>query len=274
MIVTLLHASHAFTWRAWHPEPFLVGALVAAGAFYIIRLTSEGVEGPTWLHPISFALGLTLIVIALGSPLDVGAGKSFSLHMLQHLILSMWAPPLLLMGLTAAMLRPLYLLPYAVSALRRLTNPLVCGPLFVLNMAAWHMPPVYELTTTYDSFHYLMHLSFLGTGLLYWWPLVGPLALHSPSVGTRFAYVFLTGFPMMGLAFALVSAPSVLYDYYQTQPRILGLSPLADQQLGGALMGTLSELTMLIPLSRLFVRLLSDGAEEVVSISLEARPAE
>lgn len=262
MIVTLLHAGHPFTWRAWHPEPVLVGALVAIVAFYVVRLTTENVERPKLLRCFSFLLGVTLIILALASPLDVGAGSSFSLHMLQHLFLSMWAPPLLLMGFTAALLRPVLALPFVTTALWRLTNPLVCGPLFVANMAFWHLPPVYGLTTSSESIHYLMHLSFLFTGLLYWWPLTGPVALRDLSVGARFGYVFLTGFPMMGLAFALVSAPSVLYSYYETQPQILGLSTLADQQLGGALMGTLGEITMLVPLAQLFVRLLADDPED------------
>jgi len=259
----VLHAGHPFTWKAWHPEPVLVGTVAAATAFYCVRLTSRDVDFPGWLRIGSFFTGIFFVILALASPIDVGGGQSFALHMLQHIILSTWAPPLLLLGMTAAILRPLLDLPGVLSLLRPITHPFVGAPLFIANMWFWHIPPIYDIAVADGVVHYAMHLSFLISGLLFWWTLAAPIKdLHSLSTGWRLFYIFITGFPMMALAFALIATPNAIYDYYATQPRLWGMSPETDQQIGGALMGTLGELTMIIPFTMLFVRLMSDEEQQ------------
>ena len=270
----LLHGGHAFTWRAWHPEPTLIAGVVVAVGLYMMRLQSPALKSvqvrPRLLQPLSFLAGVTLVFIALGSPLDVGAERLFALHMLQHVTLSTWAPPLILIGLTAPMIEPLFRWQPLGSWLRVVTHPLVGAPAFILNMWFWHVPPVYEIAVTEASVHYVMHISFLATGLLFWWTLTTPIrSLHPLTTGWRLFYIFFTGFPMMILAFALVATPTVLYDYYEQQPRLWGISALTDQQLGGAIMGTLGELTIFIPFTLLFLRLMADEEDDQPSLLAE-----
>ena len=261
MIGFVLHGGHSLTWTAWHPEPALLAGLAAAAAFYLIRITAPAVEWPGARRAAAYFLGLALVGLALGSPLDVGAGQSFALHMLQHIILSTWVPPLVLLGLSGPILIPLVKWPPVASLLTTVTHPVIGASVFTFNMWFWHVPPVYDLAVS-GPVHYVMHLSFLASGLLFWWTLIAPVQFHRVDNAWRLFYVFVTGLPMMALAFALIASPSVLYEYYESQPRLWGMSPLTDQQIGGALMGSLGELTMLIPFTLLFIKVLSDDEND------------
>lgn len=268
-----LHGGHVFNWSAWHPEPTLVAGVVVAVGLYCLRLRAlAGLKErshPRYYQVAAYFAGVALVFLALGSPLDVGAERLFSLHMLQHVLLSTWAPPLLLFGLTTPILAPILHWSSLASLLRVVTHPLVGAPAFIINMWFWHVPPIYDVAVTETSVHYVMHISFLATGLLFWWTLASPVKeLHRLSTGWRLFYVFFTGFPMMILAFALVATPSVLYDYYEQQPRLWGISAQTDQQIGGAIMGTLGELTMLVPFTLLFIRLMSEEDDESESFSV------
>lgn len=271
MNAVLLHTNHAFTWTAWHPEPSLVVGLMLCGAWYAFSLSRLSARSrrtvPQW-KPLAFAAGVFLVFVALGSPLDVGAGKLFSLHMLQHVLLTTWAPPLLLLGLPADVIRLYLRSDVVLKVVTFLTQPLLGASIFIANMWFWHFPAIYQLAVEFELIHYSMHLSFLGSGLMFWWSIIRPVPeLHPVSTAWRFFYVFFTGFPMMVLALILIATPSVLYDYYAEQPRVWGISVIADQQLGGAIMGSLGELTMLIPFTVLFVRMMNEGdeAEEITS---------
>src|SRR5262245_29738357 len=143
----LLHAGHPFSWRAWHLDAPIVGACLLALGLYIFAAQrsetgSNGTAG-AWLRAGSFTLGLFGIYVALNSPIDVAAGHLLSMHMVQHTLLTAIAPPLVLLGLTPGVVRPLFRLPVAGALLRLLTMPVVAGPLFVLNMWLWHVPAFY-----------------------------------------------------------------------------------------------------------------------------------
>jgi putative membrane protein len=130
----------------------------------------------------SFALGVALMFLSLVSPLDVGADRLLSLHMLQHVFLTTIGPPLVLLGLPDALLRPIFSNPSVFKAAKVLFHPVTTGTIFIVNMWLWHIPPVYDLAVSNLWVHVVMHFAFMGTGLLFWWPVVQPSRLL-PQVG-------------------------------------------------------------------------------------------
>ena len=161
----LLHIGHSFGWGAWHLEPTVVACALVVIGLYVYRLPSVGrVE---WFRPLAFGLGALAMFLALVSPLDAGADRLLSLHMLQHVVLTSIGPPLVLLGLPAGMLEPLLRLRQLRWLFARLTMPFVTAALFIVNMWLWHTPPVYEAALTNIELHVAMHIAFMATGLLF-----------------------------------------------------------------------------------------------------------
>src|SRR5262249_1297998 len=138
-------------------------------------------------QPAAFLGGLAALYLALASPIEPFAALLLQVHMMQHLLLPMAAPPLL--WLSYPLLPPLRAPPRPIRnpwaapllsspPLRRLfgylTHPLPALFLFVAATWLWHLPPVYDLALRSSGWHYLQHACFLGAGLLFWYPVVRP----------------------------------------------------------------------------------------------------
>src|SRR6266849_536758 len=152
-----LHASlNLWTWQ-WDPT-VLLGTLALWGGYaWLIRRRGR-VAAWSPLARVSFAGGLLALFLALESPIDVGGDKYlFSLHMLQHLLLAMIVPPLLLLGL-----------PEEWRAFTRIrVSPLAASLVFNLVLAVWHLPFLYEATLCNEPVHVLEHLTFLAAVVIY-----------------------------------------------------------------------------------------------------------
>jgi putative membrane protein len=147
------------------------------------------------------------------------------------------------------------------------------GALFIINMWLWHIPPVYEAALTNLNLHVAMHVAFLGTGLLFWWPVVQPMpGLARVGEGARLLYLFVTGFPMGLLALMLVASGSPVYGYYETAPRLWGISALIDQQIAGVIMGALGEAASFLAITFLFFRFLDRDEAEASSQAPAPKP--
>lgn len=216
--------------------PMLLAAVVYARGTWLAGT-------PLRWRTASFAAGMLTLVLALIWPLDPLAGRSFAAHMGQHMLLMVVAPPLLLLG------RPL---PVLVRGWRSLAHPARWarrGPLQVLarpNAAfvlhgvaiwAWHVPLPYTLAVRLDWVHMLEHLSFFGTGLLFWWGVVHAGSRRGIGYGAAGLLVLGTLMHTGLLGAILTFAPRSLYDVYASEEALAGgLTPLADQQLAGLLM--------------------------------------
>jgi cytochrome c oxidase assembly factor CtaG len=206
---------------------------------------------------LSFLSGVAVMFLALASPLDAAAHRSLSMHMLQHVALTTIGPPLVLLGLTPALLAPVLRLSGIERGLRTLTNPVVSGSAFIVNMWVWHVPPVYGAALEHLPVHIVMHLTFMATGLLFWTVVIRPLPeLNQASEGGRLLYLFATGFPMELLALMLLASGTVLYGYYEDGPGLWGMSALTDQQIAGLIMGALGQLAGFVAITWLFFRFL------------------
>jgi cytochrome c oxidase assembly factor CtaG len=172
----ILHAGHNVHFGAWHLEPtVLAGALLAVGFYTYGALYLKGAPAP-W-RALCFYTGVLIIFVALVSPLDVAAERLLSLHMLQHVLLTTVGPPLLLLGLTPALLQPVLSPARIRRAVTLLTHPVFAGTLFIVNMWFWHIPPVYDAALSHAGVHIVMHVAFMGSGILFWWPVVQPSPL-------------------------------------------------------------------------------------------------
>jgi putative membrane protein len=186
--------------------------------------------------------------------------------MLQHVFLTTIGPPLVLLGLPDALLRPIFSNPSVFKAAKVLFHPVTTGTIFIVNMWLWHIPPVYDLAVSNLWVHVVMHFAFMGTGLLFWWPVVQPSRLL-PQVGdgARLLYLFATGMPMGLLAMLFFASNDVIYDYYEQPSRLWGLAPMDDQQIAGLVMGALGEAASFAAITLLFFRFLDREEAEARS---------
>jgi putative membrane protein len=227
----------------WNWEPsILIGLALQAGAYLacVGRLRGRfagSAPVPQW-QVQTFLLGVLVMFIALVSPLDtLGDGYLLTAHMVQHLLITLVAPPLLLLGTPRWLLRPLLIPRFALPIGRALTNPLVAFLLFNITFAIWHVPALYESALRNQALHILEHVLFFATATLTWWPIFSPLDELPPlPPPAQCLYLFFESLPTTILGAVITFAGSALYPTYATAPRVWGLSPLTDQQLGGLIM--------------------------------------
>jgi len=251
----------SFWLTQWNLDPsILIGTAIVMGTYLyavgLLRKPYRLIDGVTRRHVISFYLGVLIIFFALTSPIDaLGDRYLFSVHMVQHLLLTLVAPPLLLIGTPEVLLKPL-IRPRSVYLLARfLTNPYMAFFLFNADFWIWHIPTLYDATLTNEYIHILEHITFIVFGVINWWPMFSPLPEELPplSTGAQILYLFLSGMPMVALGAGLTFA-GPLYSPYLQAPRVWGLSPVTDQQLGGLIMWVPGNIVYIIIVSILFIR--------------------
>ncbi len=204
---------------------------------------------------IAFLLGVLIMFLALVSPLDaLGDDYLFSAHMLQHLCLTTFGPPLLLIGTPEWMIeRPLNNR-LVFLALKGLTWAPVAFFLYNADFFLWHAPPLYNATLENETIHVFEHLTFIVFGILSWWPILSPSQkLPRLSLGGQILYIFLMGMPAVLLGAGLTFMPP-LYAPYLSAPIVWGLSHTVDQQLGGLIMWVPVNIFYIIIMSALFLR--------------------
>ena len=227
-----------------------LSALDAVYALGLWRLWSAAGRGRgvgAW-RAAAFFVGVGVLFVALVSPLEVLAGRFFSVHMLQHLLLVLLAAPLLVAGMPGYAL--LWALPLTsrrtvgrawrtcskARALAPLSHPLAAWLLFAGVFWLWHVPSLYETAIRFPAVHALEHLSMLGSAFLFWETLLQPLGRRRLYRGAAVLYLFATALQGSLLGAILTFAPRPLYPDYARLLSALGRDPLADQQLAGLLM--------------------------------------
>ena len=212
-------------------------------------------------RPYSFYAGLLFLVIALASPIDAMSDDLFFMHMVQHLILVMIAPVLLLLGApTTPLLRglpgfvrknviaPLMRSPKARSLYRSITFAGTAWLLFSINLWTWHFyGDAYERATTNAALHIFMHWTFITTAMLFWWAIIDPRPLRSRiPYPLRLVFIGVTMLQNVALGAAITFRNDILYPYYATRARLWDISPLTDQQAGGLVMWTIGSMMFML----------------------------
>jgi cytochrome c oxidase assembly factor CtaG len=259
--------------RAWDPDPsVLIGCAVLLAAYWLAH--RGDLARAKW-----FVAGVAVMLFALVSPLDpLGDEYLFSAHMLQHLLLELAVPPLLLLGIAPRFANQV-LASRALARIERvLGNPPVAWTLGVATLALWHLPRLFDAALGGEYVHIAEHLCFMVTATIFWWPLLAPLARC--RISPLWAQVYLLGGAMANslLGIWLTFAPAGLYAPYLYSGDSLhvaarlregwGLTPALDQQVGGLLMWVGGGFVFLAAMMVLFLKWF--GTEESDGVAAAA----
>ncbi len=245
--------------NTWSTEPSIwLGMALLAAAYFAargpLRARFDGSTPVSRSQTFWFLSGWFVLLFALISPLDsISDEYLFSAHMVQHILMTLVAPPFLLLGTPGWMLRPV--LPYGPVArtARLLTIPFVAFALFNVDFLAWHAPALYEATLEHESIHIIEHLLFIGTAILNWWPILSPLPeLPRLPYPAQILYLFLDAVPSTVLGGIFSFATEVVYPTYAAAPRIFGISALDDQLFAGLIMAMPGAMIYLLALTVVF----------------------
>ena len=260
--------------ESWSCPVALTFTVVLAGFLYLrgwLHLRSASVNAISSWRAGGFFLGLFLVWVALGSPLAAFDEELLTVHMIQHLLLMTVAPPLILLGaplmpllhglpvrFVQSVLGPLFRCPLMRRLGCVLSQPAVCWLAAAAALVGWHIPVAFTLGLQSEGWHIVEHVCFLGSGFLFWWPVVQPW----PSVPASprwwiLLYLFLATLPCDILSGFLAFCDRVVYPAYLSAPRHFGISALEDQECAAALMWTCVTLVYLLTAVLLTMRLLS-----------------
>lgn len=226
----------------WEPRPdvWLLITAIAVGYWWALTRLRPKLAGPPPLPPralrIRFAAGVAFLWVAVDWPLDrVGDDFLFSAHMVQFLLITLVAAPLLVSGvptwLQCELVRPIH------PAVRRLARgPLALG-LFQAVLVGTHLPPVVSLYASSSLAHFGLHALWVLSGCLFWLPILGAEPMVRPlNAPLNMVYLIAaTILPTVPASF-LTWTESAFYDSYASAPRIWGISPVEDLRIAGAIM--------------------------------------
>jgi putative membrane protein len=245
----------------WHPH-FDVWALIGAFAvLYLLAVRRErsrrpGEEVLTRAQGLSFAGALAVMFLASDWPVhDVAEGYLYSVHMVQHLLLTLVVALLLLAGTPAWMARNLLGRGRLLRAVRTLSRPVTGLIQFNLVLVLSHWPLVVEATVRYHPLHFVAHAVLLASAVLMWMPVASPLPeIRRIQPPAQMLYLFLqTIVPTIPASF-LTFNDRPLYGIYADFPRLWGVSALTDQQTAGLIMKIVGGLFLWLVIALIFFR--------------------
>ncbi len=263
--------------HGWHWKPDVLAGCIALLGVYLVATGFRPGRGLLF-----WTSGSIVLLVSLVSPIDtLSHHYLFSAHMLQHLLLVLVVPPLLLLGLPAQAMKRLLRRPLAARCERMLRRAVIAWGLATGAMWIWHLPSLYGAALAYDGVHIVQHLCFLVTATIFWWPLLAPLPEWRFPAPVAIVYLFATMAAASVLGIVLTFAAPGLYPAYlnpHDEHGILpliregwGLTPAVDQQAGGLLMWVPSNLVYLWALVATLVRLFNTPESTAVGVS---RPVE
>ena len=222
-----------------HPDVWLLVLVLAGG--YVLALRAfrpPGAEPAGRGRVASYIAGVATVWVAGDWPVhDLSEGYLYSVHMVQHMLLSLIAPPLLLYGLPPWVLRRLVSPAPLGWAVRNLARPFVALVLFNVVIVLTHWPSVVDMAVASEPAHFVTHAVLFGAALLMWWPVLSPLIeMPTMSYPARMMYLFLQSIVPTVPASFLTFGSEPLYRVYETFPRIWGMSALTDMRIAGLTM--------------------------------------
>jgi cytochrome c oxidase assembly factor CtaG len=238
---------------AWQAD---VDTTVVIPALSLLYLYAVGRFGATRRQLGCYAGSMLLLAVAFWTPLHhLGLHYLLTAHLLPNVILAEWAPLLAVLGVST---------PMAAALARRrgwrlVTHPAVALPLWLVNYFTWHIPFVYQAALEQQAWLiHVEHACYFATGIVMWWPLVQNVPRRLAS-GARAAYAFAAFLFASPLGLLLALLPKPVYDFYvDAQPRVWGLSPLADQQIAGVTMASEQAIVLFVAFLYWFRRFLAE----------------
>ncbi|MEU0782058.1 cytochrome c oxidase assembly protein [Streptomyces sp. NPDC006173] len=255
----------------WSMDPFfLVACLLGLGLYGwgVVRLARRG-DSWSWGRTVSFVIGVLTVLLMMCTRLNDYGMVMFSVHMVQHMVISMLSPILILLG--APITLALRALPVAAKRgskgprelllmflhsrfMRIITHPAFTIPLFIASLYALYFSPIFDFLMGSSAGHIAMMCHFLAVGLVFFWPIMGvDPGPHRPGYLLRMLELF-AGMPFhafFGIALMMASQPMV--ETYKNPPASLGIDALADQTAAGGIAWAFSEIpSVLVLLALLF----------------------
>lgn len=248
MPTAMLFAAEAevdvWRWQA-HPEVWVLIAGAVMLAWYAVKVVGPnalrnqpGVPVVTRRNVVAYVCGILALWVASDWPLhDISEEYLYSAHMVQHLIISMIVPPLLLVAMPEWLARLIINSDGRVGSLtRRMTHPVMAGFVFNFVVAMTHLTVVVNFSVENGVFHYFVHLVVFITSLWMWTPVIAPLQEVRLSPQGQIVYLFLMSIIPTVPAGFLTFAEGTLYDAYDHTVRLWGIGVTTDQQAAGLIM--------------------------------------
>lgn len=252
-------------WEA-HPDVWLlVGGLMAGYAIAVMRLgprfTEPGRPVVTRFQVVSWCLGVATVWLASDWPVhDIAESSMYSVHMVQHLLISMVATPLLLLGTPAWLLRWLLRPPSALfRGVRRMARFLPALIVFNVVLVLTHWPALVDESLRSGLIHFGVHTLLFVASLIVWLPVVSPLPeIPRLAPPTRAAFLFLQSVVPTVPASFLTFGAAPLYKFYVGLPHLWGVTDLEDQQIAGLMMKIGAGLLLWMLIAVIFFRWAAD----------------
>jgi putative membrane protein len=226
-----------------HPEVWLLVVAVLFSYIYAVRVLGPAVvkngTAITTKQRNAFIAGVLLLWLASDWPVhDIAEEYLYSMHMFQHMVLSYFMPPLILLAIPKWMFDAVLGAGRVRKTFNWLAKPVIAGVLFNAIVMITHIPQIVNRSVSNAPLHYSMHVLLIVTALLVWVPICGPdRKLHLQS-GGKMIYLFLMSVVPTVPAAWLTFAEGAVYKHYDTAVRVWGLSVTTDQQIAGAIMKT------------------------------------
>ncbi|WP_043256702.1 cytochrome c oxidase assembly protein [Streptomyces sp. Tu6071] len=253
--------------RGLEPSPdvfFLVACLLGLGLYGwgVARLRRRG-DSWSWGRTIPFVLGVLTIMLVMCTKLNDYGMVMFSVHMVQHMVISMLSPILILLG--APMTLALRALPVAGRGrkgprewllwllhsryMRVVTHPLFTIPLFIASLYALYFTPLFDFLMESTAGHIAMMVHFLAVGVVFFWPIMGvDPGPHRPGYLMRMLELF-AGMPFHAFfGIALMMASTTMVGTFENPPASLGVDALSDQTAAGGIAWAFSEVPSVVVL--------------------------
>ncbi|HRB05182.1 MAG TPA: cytochrome c oxidase assembly protein [Ilumatobacteraceae bacterium] len=232
-------------WRyQWHPEVWVLVAFLTGAYIYMVRVIGPKAVAPGQAVVTRFNIGcfigaMLMLWVASDWPIhDIGEEYLYSAHMLQHMMLSYFLPPLVLMATPQWLLRVLVGDGKLYRGLAFMCKPVIAAVVFNAIVIITHIPGVVTASVDNGPLHYSLHFAVVMSSLLMWMPVVGPFPELQISALGKCIYLFMQSLVPTIPAAWLTFADGAVYKTYDQPVRVWGMSVQHDQQLAGAIMKT------------------------------------
>ena len=230
-------------WLHWHPHLEVVAGLSLVQSAYMYGIGSYRKKQATLAtvnhrQTIMFTMGTLIIFLSLTSPLHILSDHYlFSAHMIQHVLITLVSPPLLILGTPGWLASKFFQKKWSLALFKRIFHPIGAVVIFNIIFSIWHLPVLYGLSVAYHWVHILEHSLFILASLIMWWPICSQVqSIPKLIYPIQMLYLFVMSLAQI-IVFGIVTfAREPIYQHYIDAPRIWNITPLVDQQLGGIIM--------------------------------------
>ena len=274
----MVFAANPQIWRfQFHPEVWILIAGVLFLARYAVKVLAPNFVRPneeiyTRRNFYAFWAALFALWFASDWPMhDISEEYLYSVHMVQHMIISLIVPPLLLTALPVWLTKVIFgTFSGDRTFTKRISNPIAAGVCYNLIVIVTHLPFAVNYSIESGAFHYFLHLAVFISSLWMWLPIINPMKEYRISLPTQMVYLFLMSVVPTVPAGFLTFAGGALYDAYDHQVRLWGIDITTDQQLAGLVMKLAGSIYLWVWIATRFFQWSRRNQPEMVLVETKA----